>query len=101
MSAGSPAGHRYLPYAIGDGTRRKLYRCNPTMTSSLYEPNTPLLDCFQGLADAYRDVEVEDIQLTVWMTFPISATLTCSSSTSRALSSTCSAAAKGQSLTPS
>ena len=48
--------HRYLPYAIGDGTARRLHVCNESMTSSLYEPNTPLLSAFDGLAAVVRVV---------------------------------------------
>ena len=48
--------HRYLPYAIGDGTRRRLHVCNESMTSSLYEPNTPLLLAFDGLEAIVRVV---------------------------------------------
>jgi FkbM family methyltransferase len=62
LNAALPTGHRYLPYAIGDGSPRKFYICNYSMTSSLYEPNTPLLECFQGLPEFVRVVQVEDIQ---------------------------------------
>lgn len=48
--------HRYLPYAIGDGTTRRLHVCNESMTSSLYEPNTPLLAAFDGLEEVVRVV---------------------------------------------
>jgi FkbM family methyltransferase len=48
-AAGTP--QRYLPYAIGDGSTREFRETNAPMTSSLYEPNTPLLEKFQALAE--------------------------------------------------
>jgi hypothetical protein len=45
-----------LPYAIGDGTRRRLHVCNHPMTSSLYQPNTPLLAAFDDLEEIVRVV---------------------------------------------
>ena len=42
---------RYLPYAVGNGQAAELRECNYAMTSSLYEPNTPLLEIFQALAE--------------------------------------------------
>ena len=42
-------GHRYLPYFIGDGAPHTFYECNFPMTSSLFEPNAPLLAKFQNL----------------------------------------------------
>jgi hypothetical protein len=32
-------GHRYLPYAIADGTRRTFYECQSSECSSLFEPD--------------------------------------------------------------
>ncbi|HEX7215496.1 MAG TPA: FkbM family methyltransferase [Methylomirabilota bacterium] len=54
--------HRYLPYAIGDGTTRRLHVCNESMTSSLYEPNTPLLSSFDGLEAVVRVVREVPIE---------------------------------------
>jgi FkbM family methyltransferase len=48
--------HRYLQYAIGDGTARRLHVCTESMTSSLYEPNTALLSAFDGLEAVVRVV---------------------------------------------
>jgi FkbM family methyltransferase len=48
--------HRYLPYAIGDGTMRRLHVTNESMTSSLYPPNTPVLSAFDGLEEVVRVV---------------------------------------------
>ncbi len=43
--------HTYLPYFIGDGSERTFYICNRAETSSLYEPNTPLLSKFTGIEE--------------------------------------------------
>lgn len=50
LNAADPR-HRYLPYAVGDGSEAVLHECNYPMTSSLYEPDTPLLEQFQALAE--------------------------------------------------
>lgn len=44
-------GHRYLPYFVGDGTRRTFRFCSWNATSSLYEPNQALLSHFVDLPD--------------------------------------------------
>jgi FkbM family methyltransferase len=54
--------HRYLPYFVGDGTKRKFHLTNKPMTSSLYEPNTRLLSRFQLLEELTRTVEVSEVQ---------------------------------------
>ncbi|MBZ5591358.1 MAG: FkbM family methyltransferase [Acidobacteriia bacterium] len=56
MNAASGPLHTFLPYAIGDGTTRTFRQCNFSMTSSLYEPNTALLDRFQNLGELTRVV---------------------------------------------
>jgi FkbM family methyltransferase len=58
------AGHgcRYLPFAIGDGRKRTFHICNSPMTSSLYEPNTPLVERFQNLENLMRIVKTMEIQ---------------------------------------
>ncbi len=48
---------RFLPFAVGDGTTRTFHLCNRAMTSSLYEPNTGLLEHFHEIADLTRVVE--------------------------------------------
>src|SRR5271170_3308077 len=48
LNATAAHGCRYLPYAVGDGRVRTFHICNSPMTSSLYEPNTPLLEKFQN-----------------------------------------------------
>lgn len=51
----------YLPYAVGDGSRRTFHICNHAMTSSLYEPNTKLLKLFQNLEELVRVVKTEEM----------------------------------------
>ncbi len=53
---------KYLPYALGDGQMRTFYICNFPMTSSLYEPNTPLLAKFNNLEELTRVVKTVRIQ---------------------------------------
>jgi FkbM family methyltransferase len=43
--------HLYLPYAIGDGSRRTFYECSSPYCSSLFEPNRALTDRFQNLSE--------------------------------------------------
>ena len=52
------AGRTYLPYFIGDGATHTFHECNFPMTSSLFEPNTPLLEKFQNLEKLVRVVKV-------------------------------------------
>ncbi|MHC4075681.1 MAG: FkbM family methyltransferase [Planctomycetota bacterium] len=47
----------FLPYIIGDGSERTFNLCNYNMTSSLYEPNTNLLEKFQNLSELVQVVE--------------------------------------------
>src|SRR5690349_13870800 len=48
-NADAKAGHRYLPYALGDGRLRRFYECENPLTSSLYRPNARLLSKFSRL----------------------------------------------------
>ncbi len=50
-------GCKYLPYAIGEGDRRTFRICADSRTSSLYEPNTPLLAHFNNLENPCRVVD--------------------------------------------
>ncbi len=50
-------GCSFLPYVIGDGSERTFNLCNYNMTSSLYEPNTSLLEKFQNLSELVQVVE--------------------------------------------
>jgi FkbM family methyltransferase len=62
LNARGDRNQKYLPYFVGDGTKRKFYLTNQPMTSSLYEPNTRLLSRFQHLEELTRTVEVSDVQ---------------------------------------
>jgi FkbM family methyltransferase len=48
-NADARPGHRYLPYALGDGRVRRFYECQNPLTSSLYRPNAPMLAKFSRL----------------------------------------------------
>ncbi|HYM10910.1 MAG TPA: FkbM family methyltransferase [Bryobacterales bacterium] len=61
LNATAGEGRRYLPFAVGDGTRRTLHVCNYPMTSSLYEPNFPLLDFYQNLGNLCQVVRRQEI----------------------------------------
>lgn len=56
------AGHRYLPYAIGDGSKRTLYHCADPLVSSLYEPNFEFRKWFNDLPEKARVVRTQDVQ---------------------------------------
>jgi len=55
-------GHTFFPYAIGDGTKQTFHQCNMSMTSSLLNPNTPLVSRFTGLSELMQVVEKSEIQ---------------------------------------
>jgi len=57
LNAAGRSVHTFLPHAVGDGTTRTFRECNFSMTSSLYEPNTALLDRFQNLGELTRVVK--------------------------------------------
>ncbi|HIK21912.1 MAG TPA: FkbM family methyltransferase [Synechococcus sp. M44_DOE_062] len=52
---------RYLPYAVGDGSRRTFHITNTGYTSSLFPPNIKLLSEFHGLAELCQVVEVQEV----------------------------------------
>jgi len=54
--------HTYLPYFIGDGSERTFHLTNTVMTSSLYEPNTPLLKRFVMLHEQTYTKETSRVQ---------------------------------------
>ena len=54
----------YLPYFVGDGSKRTFHECNFAMTSSLYEPNTALLGKFQNLEELIRVVKSYPVETT-------------------------------------
>jgi FkbM family methyltransferase len=62
LNSMNAAGRLYLPHAIGDGTARTFYQCNYPMTSSLYQPNTELLDKFQNLEKLVQVVSTSDVK---------------------------------------
>jgi len=49
LTAHRRVGHQYLPYAIGDGSRRTLYECSSPYCSSLFEPDEALAGKFHTL----------------------------------------------------
>jgi FkbM family methyltransferase len=55
-------GHTYLPYFIGDGSTGTFYQTAHAASSSLYEPNTALIENFQTLGEAYRVVSTTPVQ---------------------------------------
>lgn len=56
LNARAAPGHVFLPCFVGDGTERTFHLCSHPMTSSLYEPNTPLLARFNNLEELTRPV---------------------------------------------
>ncbi|MCJ2541947.1 FkbM family methyltransferase [Thermostichus vulcanus] len=54
----------YLPYYIGDGSRRKFYLTNVGYTSSLYKPDEEVLKHFEGLSDVCQVIRTEEVQTT-------------------------------------
>ena len=50
------APHRFFPYFAGDGRAATFHETNWRPTGSLYEPNTPLLEKFQNLAEVVTPV---------------------------------------------
>jgi FkbM family methyltransferase len=48
--------HRFFPFFIGDGNEATYHQTNWVATGSLFEPNTPLLKKFDGLAEVTTPV---------------------------------------------
>jgi FkbM family methyltransferase len=66
LNRNSKDGHRFLPYCVGDGSKRTFHECNVKLTSSLFEPNTALIERFQTLAEVTQVVKsypVETVRL--------------------------------------
>ena len=66
LNAQPRPGHLYLPYAIGDGSRRPFYQCSSPHCSSLFEPDEALADKLHNLGSLMRVVgrsEVETYRL--------------------------------------
>ena len=55
-------GDRYLPYFIGDGSQGKFHVTRDGYSSSLYEPNLPLVSKYQQLGELYQVVRTEPVQ---------------------------------------
>jgi FkbM family methyltransferase len=54
--------HLFLPYLIGDGSTKTFRITTTLVTSSTYEPNTPLLSMFQNLEEVTRVVARQEMQ---------------------------------------
>lgn len=52
----------FLPHAVGNGNPGTFHVCNFPMTSSLFEPNRPLLKLFNNLSELTQVVRTEPIQ---------------------------------------
>jgi len=55
------SSHLFLPYAIGDGSSGVFNTCNYPMTSSLFIPNSGLVDRFTNLGELMQVVSSENI----------------------------------------
>ncbi len=62
LDAQKDADRRFLPYVVGDGSTRIFHECNFTMTSSLFEPNTALVDKFQNLGELMQVTRTYPVQ---------------------------------------
>jgi len=56
--------HRFFPYFVGDGQPATFHETNWAPTGSLYEPNTPLLERFQNLAEVTTLVATHAVNTT-------------------------------------
>jgi protein O-GlcNAc transferase len=56
--------HRFFPFFIGDGQPAIFHETNWALTGSLYEPNSPLLEKFQNLAEVVTQVAVHPVNTT-------------------------------------
>jgi FkbM family methyltransferase len=56
--------HRFFPYFVGDGRPAVFHRTNWTLTGSLYEPNSPLLEKFHDLAELTTPVAKHPVPTT-------------------------------------
>ncbi len=52
----------FLPFVIGDGSEQTFYECAAPMTSSIFEPDTALLDMFQSLEELVRVVATRRVR---------------------------------------
>jgi protein O-GlcNAc transferase len=56
--------HRFFPYFVGDGGQATFHETNWVLTGSLYEPNSPLLEKFQHLAEVLQPVAKHPVSTT-------------------------------------
>lgn len=61
MSEDDATEFRFLPWALGDGSRGQFRRCSAAMTSSMLEPNIPLLRRFVQLEEVTTVVERSEV----------------------------------------
>lgn len=62
LAYGEP--HRFFPHFIGDGKPATFHETNWNLTGSLFEPNTPLLEKFQNLAELVTPVARHTVNTT-------------------------------------
>ena len=58
------APHRFFPTFVGDGQPATFHETNWSLTGSLYEPNSPLLEKFQNLAEVVTPVAKHPVATT-------------------------------------
>ncbi|WP_019498526.1 FkbM family methyltransferase [Pseudanabaena sp. PCC 6802] len=56
--------HRFFPCFVGDGKTAIFHETNWSLTGSLYEPNSPLLEKFQNLAEVVQPVAMHLVSTT-------------------------------------
>lgn len=56
--------HRFYPYFVGDGKPAVFHETNWVLTGSLFEPNSPLLEKFQNLAELVKPVATHPVDTT-------------------------------------
>jgi FkbM family methyltransferase len=56
--------HRFFPYFVGDGRPAIFHETNWVLTGSLYEPNSPLLEKFQNLAELMAPLATHSVTTT-------------------------------------
>ncbi len=54
--------HQFLPHFVGDGEEAVFHETNWSMTGSLYEPNSELLNLFQNLGEYVQPVARHPVQ---------------------------------------
>jgi FkbM family methyltransferase len=56
--------HRFFPYFVGDGQPGVFHETNWMLTGSLFEPNSPLLEKFQNLAELVTPEAMHPVNTT-------------------------------------